>query len=46
MVFTKTTQLVTSKPALFSTSNPRDESDQVEVSVPVVAQQNSLHSLS
>ena len=42
MFFTKTAAAVASKPASLSTSNPRDESDQVEVSVPVAAQQNSF----
>ena len=42
MFFTKTTPAVASKPASLSTSNQRDELDQVEVSVPVVAQQNSF----
>ena len=42
MFFTKTTPAVASKPAWLSTSNPRDESDQVEVFVPVAAQQNSF----
>ena len=42
MFFTKTAPAVASKPASFSTSNPRDESDQVEVSAPVAAQQNSF----
>ena len=42
MFFTKTTPAVASKPASLSTSNQRDELDQVEISVPVVAQQNSF----
>ena len=42
MFFTKTVPAVASKPTLLFTSNPRDESDQVEVSIPVVAQQNSF----
>ena len=42
MFFTKTAPAVASKRASLSTSNPRDESDQVEVSVPVAAQQNSF----
>ena len=42
MFFTKIASAVASKPTSLSTSNPRDESDQVEVSVPVAAQQNSF----
>ena len=42
MFFTKTVPAVASTPILLFTSNPRDESDQVEVSIPVVAQQNSF----
>ena len=42
MFFTKTTPAVASKPASLSTINPHDESDQVEVFVPVAAQQNSF----
>ena len=42
MFFTKTAAAVASKPASLSTSNPCDESDQIEVSVPVAAQQNSF----
>ena len=38
MFFTKTAPAVASKPSLLSTSNPHDESGQVEVSVPVAAQ--------
>ena len=42
MFFTKTAPAFASNPASLLTSNPRDESDQVEVSVPVAAQQNSF----
>ena len=43
--FTKTAAAVVGKLASFSTSSSRDESDQIEVSVPVAAQQNSFQTM-
>ena len=45
MFFTKTAPAVAGKPASLPTSNPRDESGQFEVSVPVAAQQNSFQTI-
>ena len=42
MFFLKTAPAGASKPASLSTSNLNDELDQVDVSVPVAAQQNSF----